>query len=202
MSSFLLIEQYINEVLKEDPDWRAKKRAKDERMAAAQKRRSSGETIAGREGQRYADDPIESEDDITWGDLFNVVKQRIKGERFKSVIAKIAPAIGIVAGDLIGGGVATEVITQIAEVPLSKLISKLYNINGEKTLKGFKNLHIDPDISKIVDNKVETKFLEYIIPVIEAKPQNEKISRFNMNSELKDWLSNNFNKRTVTKLNI
>lgn len=68
-----------------------------------------------------------------------------------------------------------------------------------KTKTWLDRLDIDDDISKILDDTVEEGFLQDLSKRIEAESDNTPIpADFNMNNELRDYLSRTYNKRTVT----
>lgn len=68
-----------------------------------------------------------------------------------------------------------------------------------KTKTWLDRLDIDDDISKILDDAVEEGFLQDLSKRIEAESDNTPIpADFNMNNELRDYLSRTYNKRIVT----
>ena len=53
-------------------------------------------------------------------------------------------------------------------------------------------------MSAIVDDTVEDAFLKALVKMVEAEPADKQLELdFNINEKLKDWLSKNYNKRTI-----
>lgn len=76
------------------------------------------------------------------------------------------------------------------------LIKKLVSMKDEVRPDNFLgDLDIDDQISLIVDNDLEEKFVEYIANKINQKPDDEKLKGFTMTSELNNFLKKNFKGR-------
>ena len=76
------------------------------------------------------------------------------------------------------------------------LIKKLVSMKDDVRPDSFLgDLDIDDQISLIVDNDLEDKFVEYVTNKINEKPDDEKLKGFTMTSELNNFLKRNFKGR-------
>ena len=70
--------------------------------------------------------------------------------------------------------------------------------DAKKTDTWLDRLDIDDDMSAIVDDTVEDAFLKALVKMVEAEPADKQLELdFNINEKLKDWLSKNYNQRTI-----
>lgn len=151
----------------------------------------------------------EAEDVVTWGDvkrLFQVLKSTENKEVLKKNLSKLG-RIGInfaTAG--IGQEIFDYVVTLAQEVEnpkdISKAIFSISKLSSESQLKSpkdskFKKLtgpfwdaiKLDPRVSLILDDKIETEFLNTVIyPQLQVS-NNDSEPIPNMNYELGKWLN-------------
>ena len=77
-------------------------------------------------------------------------------------------------------------------------LNKIYGADDKfKSNTGLDVLNVDDNVSKIVDNPVEVKFLNYYANLISDMDDDELLP--NATSELQDFLKTNFNDNTVKK---
>lgn len=77
-------------------------------------------------------------------------------------------------------------------------LQALYGLDDKfKTNTGLDKINVDDDISTIVDDPIETAFLNYFIQKLETYDPNEPIP--NVDAEIKKWLAMNFNGKTIKK---
>lgn len=74
----------------------------------------------------------------------------------------------------------------------SSIIKKFIGFNGEP---GFKGFMLDPEISIILDDKVENDFIKWLIKDIESKSDDTEIRDFDCNVELNKYLKLKVNKK-------
>ena len=109
-----------------------------------------------------------------------------------------------------------KIISQGKEVTIDALLGLIPGASTAKTVLGFltaavkkpdtkktntwlDKLDIDDKVTQIVDDTVENKFMDDMAKQIQSKPDEEELGDgFNMNIELQKWLSNNYDKRTVS----
>lgn len=76
------------------------------------------------------------------------------------------------------------------------LIKSLVKMKDESRPDNFLgDLDIDDQVSLIVDNELEEKFVVYVSNKINQKPDDERLKGFNMTSELNNFLKKNFKGR-------
>ena len=77
-------------------------------------------------------------------------------------------------------------------------LNKIYGADdGFKSNTGLDSLNVDDDISKIVDDPIEVKFLNYYANLINDMDDDEPLP--DASEELQDFLATNFNDNTVKK---
>ena len=77
-------------------------------------------------------------------------------------------------------------------------LNKIYGADDKfKSNTGLDVLNVDDNVSRIVDNTVEVKFLNYYANLISDMDDDELLP--NATSELQDFLKTNFNDNTVKK---
>ena len=59
------------------------------------------------------------------------------------------------------------------------------------------NLDVDDDVSKIVDDPIENKFLNVMAAKFASIPDNKPLGDVNMTNQLANFMSKEFNSRTV-----
>ena len=75
-------------------------------------------------------------------------------------------------------------------------LQALYGLDDKfKTNTGLDKINVDDDISTIVDDPIETAFLNYFIKELEALDPRASIP--DVNRAIKDWLATNFNGKTI-----
>lgn len=125
----------------------------------------------------------------TFGDLKKILNAIVLSQGNKEKAKKELTKAGIdMAIDFIPYGSALKSV--------GGLIKKLMSTNDESRPNNFLgNLDIDDQISLIVDNDLEEKFVEYVTKKINEKPDDEKLRGFTMTSELNNFLKKNFKGR-------
>jgi len=69
----------------------------------------------------------------------------------------------------------------------------------KKTNTWLDKLNIDDDLSKIIDDSIETNFLKSIVKEIESRNNNELLEQdFNINKKIISYISNNYNGIKIT----
>jgi len=125
----------------------------------------------------------------TFGDLKKILNAIVLSQGNKEKAKKELTKAGIdMAIDFIPYGSALKSV--------GGLIKKLMSTNDESRPNNFLgNLDIDDQISLIVDNDLEEKFVEYVTKKINEKSDDEKLRGFTMTSELNNFLKKNFKGR-------
>jgi len=152
--------------------------------------------------------------EITFGDLKSFLKGDIKKTKVKNllkIIAKISGASALSSGfesievlnDFIKdvGGETLEVALESQTGKVKGFIEKLknsvgksnkfdvfkkfYGLNGDGGYPGFK---IDPKTSKILDDKVEKDFINWLLKKVESESDSKPLDDFNCNDELNIYL--------------
>lgn len=128
----------------------------------------------------------------TYGELKKVltaISKNQKGQKVMSMGKEVA--IDTLIGLIPGGSAAT--------TALGFLQAAFKRPDTKKTNTWLDKLDIDDKVSQIVDDTVENSFMEYMVKKIQDKPDQERLGdNFNMNTELQNWLSDTYNKRTVS----
>jgi len=130
----------------------------------------------------------------TVGELIDLIKIFKSKERALSGAKKL--------DDIFTGGVLEDVIDDAGDMALELFgwLSDTYLFNKPKapqdTLKFFR---VDPSIAAIVDNDVEEAFLQWFLKqgVNDTDFRNKKLSDFNMNVALRDFIAKAYKARTV-----
>ena len=132
----------------------------------------------------------------TVGDLRKTIKlMRLKdagGEAGK----KAAEAL---IGLLPGGGTAISIFTGAKDA--AALLKKIYGADDNiKMSAGLDKLNVDDDVSAIVDDPVETAYLNYLMKdkFADAPPE-QSLEDFDATIGLQQFLATNFNNTTVKK---
>ena len=128
----------------------------------------------------------------TYGDLKKVLKAislKQKGEKIISQGKEVA--IDTLLGLIPGAGTAKTV--------LGFLKAAVKKPDTKKTSTWLDRLDIDDKVSQIVDDTIENQFMDAMAKKIEQEADDKELGDdFNMNTELQQWLSNTYDKRTVT----
>jgi len=148
----------------------------------------------------------EAEETITWGEVSKLLNS-IKGKQNKAEAAKILKTGGKWGASLIPGlSIITTAldaydnISKIKDVAQAVLsIGKSVSNDGLKNPKSseFKNLtgpfwdalKLSPEVSTLLDDKVEAMFINQVIVPELSKPGNENQPVPNMDEELGKWLN-------------
>ena len=136
----------------------------------------------------------------TIGDLRRIINKAKTAKRKQQASSEIQQA----AAGAAKGGFFTALgsalgfpLAQIASV--GELIVKAYKLPDEKiTGTGLDQLQIDPEISAIVANDVENNFLNTISDRLKQLPDETLLQNVNINKLLRDFISANYDQRTVT----
>jgi len=128
----------------------------------------------------------------TYGDLKKVLKAislKQKGEKIVSKGKEVA--IDTLLGLIPGAGAAKTV--------LGFLTAAVKKPDTKKTNTWLDRLDIDDKVSQIVDDTIENQFMDAMAKKIEQEADDKELGDdFNMNTELQQWLTNTYDKRTVT----
>lgn len=128
----------------------------------------------------------------TYGDLkkvLNAIKLNQKGQKIMSQGKEVA--LDTLLGLIPGAGTAKTVLGFIKAA-----VKKPDNV---KTKTWLDKLDVDDQVSQIVDDTVENSFMDYMAKKIEGEADNKELGdTFNMNLELQAYLSDKYNKRTVS----
>jgi len=141
----------------------------------------------------------------TVGELRSLFKGAIAAKRKATLSGKagITTAAEVGAEATLAGLGMIPIIGNIASgvqigAIIAKLIRKVYWLPDEKkTNTGLDHLNVDDEISAIVDNDVETAFLNAIIKEISQYPDETKLENTNMTALLKKYLHKEFDGRSV-----
>ena len=123
---------------------------------------------------------------MTWGLLKKELKRFIRNKKGKG-LAKASLGFVPYAG---------------AARDLADVILSLTNIPDKKRPKGFlAKFDIDDQIQQIVDNKIESEFIQYVVDYIDKKDENEVVTSFNMTDVLNRFLQEKFDGRGIAGFN-
>ena len=131
----------------------------------------------------------------TVGELIDLIKIFKSNERAFAGAKKLDDVLtsGFLEG-VVGtaGNVGIELLSWLADVYVFKKTKK-----PQDTLKYFK---VDPSLAAIVDNYVEEAFLQWFLKqgIEDPNFRNRKLSEFNMNSALRDFIAKVYKARTIT----
>jgi len=82
---------------------------------------------------------------------------------------------------------------------LKDLIMQTYKLPDDKTTgTGLDALNIDDEISAIIDNQVENRFLNWLVKSMEGQDDSTPLQKIDMNRLLQKFLMQQFDQRTVT----
>ena len=128
----------------------------------------------------------------TYGDLKKVLKAislKQNGEKIVSQGKEVA--IDTLLGLIPGAGAAKTV--------LGFLTAAVKKPDTKKTNTWLDRLDIDDKVSQIVDETIENQFMDAMAKKTEQEADDKELGDdFNMNTELQQWLSNTYDKRTVS----
>lgn len=128
----------------------------------------------------------------TYGDLKSLLKALVANQKTGSIVSKGKEVAVDTVLSFIPGAGAAKSFFDLVKAAYKKPDTK-------KTNTWLDKLDIDDDVSAIVDDAVENGFIENLTKTIEAEPDDKELeSDFNMNKKLQDYLSDTYNKRTVT----
>jgi hypothetical protein len=161
-------------------------------------------------------------DEPTIGDLKAFLKgdiKKMKAKKFIKIVAKISG--GAVIGDIIGGATnisdfMTSIGSESVETAISSnkisdkvkdlgsklkdsnILKRFYGLNGQGGYPGFK---INPDTSKILDDKVEEEFIKWLYEDIQNLEDNIKLSDFNCDEKFNEFLKKKKGNIKINKIN-
>lgn len=131
----------------------------------------------------------------TFGDMksfLGIQKNKKRGLKFLKFAAKVATGGTIGAlGDAISlNNLTEETITALLEKYKTpqKLMAKLYGINDSAKVKG---MSLPKEISLLIDDNVEEKFISYLIDQIKSKQDEEVIPENFVQDEFEKYTSSN-----------
>jgi len=124
----------------------------------------------------------------TVGDLRKAVKVALMAKRKgqgKEALKDLATSS--VTGALLG-----------AADSLKDLIMQTYKLSDDKsTGTGLDALNIDDEISAIIDDQVENRFLNWLVKSMEGQEDETPLQKLNMDRLLQKFLMQQFNQRTI-----
>lgn len=126
-----------------------------------------------------------SADKITWGMLSDVVKSVIKKEKKEDALSFLYDKFKLITPTWVN--VTLKGVEKSSEF-IAKFLAKAYNINGKESSDG-NPFEIDPNISKLIDDDVEEKFINALSWECKTYDRNKLIKDFNMTQKLHDWLA-------------
>jgi hypothetical protein len=131
----------------------------------------------------------------TFGDLKKVIDY-IELKRKGNIAApKVAQYL---AGLVPGGGTAFQMVMDAKDT--IGFLSSLYKADDNFTTQsGLDVLNVNDNISKIVDDKIETAFINSLYAVIEKENPNTPIGNWNATTAVQQFLSDNFEQHTIKK---
>jgi len=153
--------------------------------------------------EKYIKLIIESEADQnrpkTFGDLKNAlavyIKAKGKSEKIKKYKEVGKSSLRLALDFTTVQGIPVGVVANCGE-----LLYKLMHQPDRSRPEGFlANFDLDDYTSQIVDNGIETEFLEYLVEKIKSTPNDKPIKDFNMTVELNNYLKQNYGGRHVKK---
>lgn len=129
----------------------------------------------------------------TFGDLKKAINTLINKERLKAAGDQ---ATNLVVDQLLGLVPGAQNVKSAFD-----FFKNIYSATDDKKTNTFLDkLNVDDKYAEIIDDKVEMAFMKEISNVLSNKPDNERIPQdFDINNELKTYLSRKYNKRTLTK---
>jgi len=141
-------------------------------------------------------DESSSEEIKTWGQLRKALQKAKAGMISK---AAFKDSISFLPGSQVLN--TAKIITTFSNPEiLSKYIANNYGIDGKSVKDNI--FKIDPEISKIVSNKIEASFIAYISKKFKDKkqfPDFEPIKDFNMTEELHEYIKNHVTDKAEIK---
>jgi len=83
----------------------------------------------------------------------------------------------------------------------AEIVKNMYGLgDGVKSNTNLDRLNVDDNVSKIVDDPIEMEFLNYLVKeLIPSLPPETPMSEFDVNQELQNFLTKNFDGTTVKK---
>lgn len=138
--------------------------------------------------ENYASLLIEATGDEiqTVGDLKALINLAIKKKKFKTSSKAAAGA----ALDLVPG-------LSTAKSAFDALKSMYKLPDKARPAGALANLDVDDDVSEIVDDPIENKFLTAMAAKFDSMPDNKPLGDVNMTNQLANFISKEFNSRTV-----
>ena len=146
------------------------------------------------------------DDTPTWGEV-NQIMVSLIGKKNKSDAIKAISSLGKLGISLLPGiSLLSSAVSAYDSIPDFKILAKiLFNVGKEASYDLLKNpkssefkklsspfwnaVRLDPEISIILDDKIEKQFLDQIILPKLQEPGNENEKIPNMNYELGKWLN-------------
>jgi len=124
--------------------------------------------------------------------LIQTAQLKKRGEQLKSGVVDAAKS-----------ALVDEIIGKVPGLATAKSLFDFartsYNLPDEsRTGTALDHLDIDDDVSKIVDDPIENAFLKGLSQTMEKLADDTKLEDLNMTNRLQQYISDNFNKRTVT----
>jgi hypothetical protein len=128
----------------------------------------------------------------TYGNLKLLINVILKTQKGELVGSKIAGA---------GLDVALGLVPGLSSVKsLGGIISTMYNApDTKKTNTWLDKLNIDDDLSRIVDDRVESGFLQDLIKEISGRADTDKLEpNFDINAKMNEYLQKIYNQRAIS----
>jgi hypothetical protein len=98
--------------------------------------------------------------------------------------------------DIVKSTVGAELIG--SAVDLAGLLQQTYKLPDDKsTGTGLDALNIDDEISAIIDDQVENRFINWLVKSVEGQDDSTPLQKLNMDRLLQKFLMHQFNHRTI-----
>ena len=157
-------------------------------------------------------DDFDNEDQVTFGDFKSFLGKKKKAGTTKTVL-KFFVNVGLgsaIAGLVDGLNLATagnieSVTSEVLETTVAEKLKKyspdeiLKSLYGINSAKGIKHFSIPDEVSIVVDDKVEDKFLKYLLEQIIKEPDNKVVKENYTLEEWNKWLGKNYNALAIKK---
>jgi len=127
----------------------------------------------------------------TVGDLRKAIEAATQAKRLGKVTDDLKNLGASIIIDMIPGGATIRSIFD--------LVKNTYDMpDSKRTNTGLDKLNIDDKVSAIVDDRIENQFLRDLAAWIKSKGDEVPLNRFDITKELQKFISDRYNKRTIT----
>lgn len=130
---------------------------------------------------------------VTFGDLksfLGITKNKKRGVKFLKFIAKTASGGAIDMVDMVDGFTESAVGEIIGKFKTpEKILAKLYGVNNNEKIK---NMSLPKEVSLLIDDKIEEKFIHHLLKKIKNENDDKEIPD--------DFVQEEFEKYTKQKV--